>query len=247
MFESLRGKTALITGASRGIGRGIALAMAEVGVNIILNYAGNEDAAHNTQEEILAKGVSCTLLKLDLSNPSIVDTIPEELTKVDILVLNASIQIRNNWKTITLEQAQTQLNCNFLSSLKLIQRIEPGMEERNWGRVLVIGSVQEKKPHPDMLIYSAIKAGLTNMVQSLALQFAPHGVTINNLAPGVIYTDRNKEVLADADYAKKVMDSIPCGFYGMPEDCAGAALLLCSDEGRYITGQSLYADGGKSL
>ena len=85
------------------------------------------------------------------------------------------------------------------------------------------------------------------MVQSLSLQLAPDGITVNNVAPGVIYTDRNVEALSDLDYAKKVTDSIPVGFYGEPEDCAPTVALLCSEKGRYITGQSIYIDGGKSV
>ena len=115
------------------------------------------------------------------------------------------------------------------------------------GRIITIGSVQEAKPHPDMLVYSASKAAQTNMVQSLALQLAEDGITVNNVAPGVICTDRNVEALSDPDYAKKVSDSIPAGFYGQPEDCAGMVSLLCSDAGRYITGQSIYIDGGKGI
>ena len=85
------------------------------------------------------------------------------------------------------------------------------------------------------------------MVLSLAPQVAEHGITVNNVAPGVIYTDRNVEALSDPEYAKKVSDSIPVGFYGEPEDCAGIVSLLCSDEGRYITGQNIFVDGGKGL
>ena len=98
-----------------------------------------------------------------------------------------------------------------------------------------------------MLIYSASKAAQTNMVQSLSLQLAKDGVTVNNIAPGVIYTDRNVEALSDAEYAKKVTATIPVGFYGEPEDCAGMVKLLCSEAGRYITGQSIYIDGGKGV
>jgi NAD(P)-dependent dehydrogenase (short-subunit alcohol dehydrogenase family) len=98
-----------------------------------------------------------------------------------------------------------------------------------------------------MLVYSASKAAQTNMVQSLAVQLAPYGITVNNVAPGVIATDRNREALSDPVYAQKVSDSIPMGYYGEPEDMAGIVSLLCSEDGRYITGQSIYADGGKSL
>lgn len=85
------------------------------------------------------------------------------------------------------------------------------------------------------------------MVKSLSLQLASYGITVNNIAPGVIYTDRNVEALSHPEYAKKVIDSIPVGFYGTPSDCTGAVSLLCSDNGRYITGQSIYIDGGKSV
>ena len=101
--------------------------------------------------------------------------------------------------------------------------------------------------HPDMLIYSASKAAQTNMMQSLSLQLAKDGITVNNVAPGVIYTDRNVDALSDPEYAKKVTDSIPVGFYGQPEDCAGIVSLLCSEEGRYITGQNIFVDGGKGI
>ena len=121
------------------------------------------------------------------------------------------------------------------------------MKNKKWGRIVTIGSVQEAKPHPDMLVYSASKAAQTNMVKSLALQLANDGITVNNVAPGVIYTDRNVEALLDPEYAKKVTDSIPVGFYGQPEDCAGIVSLLCSEEGRYITGQNIFVDGGKGI
>ena len=128
-----------------------------------------------------------------------------------------------------------------------MQAVVPHMRANGWGRIVTIGSVQEAKPHPDMLIYAASKTAQTNMVQSLSLQLAPSGITVNNVAPGVIYTDRNVEALSDEEYAKKVTSSIPVGYYGEPEDCAGIVSLLCSEEGRYITGQNIFVDGGKSV
>ncbi len=247
MFESIRGKRAFVTGGSRGIGRAIALGLARAGADIVLLYAGNTAMAEETADEIRGLGRVCTPIKVDLTHPQAVDAISAELLEVDILVLNASLQYRTPWREITLEAAQEQINCNFLSSMRLIQRAVSYMRQKGWGRIVTVGSVQEAKPHPDMLVYSATKAAQTNMMQSLSLQLAPAGITVNNLAPGVIYTDRNREALADPVYAQKVRDQIPVGFYGQPEDCVAAALLLCSDEGRYITGQSLYVDGGKSL
>ena len=139
------------------------------------------------------------------------------------------------------------MNINVRASMLLMQKAVPDMRRSGWGRILTIGSVQERKPHPDMLAYSASKAAQTAMALSLAAQLAPEGITVNNLAPGVILTDRCAGAFADESYRNKVTGLIPAGYWGEPEDCVGAALLLCSDAGRYITGHSLYVDGGKAL
>lgn len=242
-----RVKTAFITGSSRGIGKSVALKFASEGYHVILHCAGNITKAEEVKNEIIAGGGSAGILVADLTDTIKTKELCEKIKDVDVLVLNASLQIRKKWCEISLEECYEQLNCNFVSSMMLIQAVVPHMKEQKWGRIVTIGSVQEAKPHPDMLIYSASKAAQTNMVQSLALQLAKDGITVNNMAPGVIYTDRNKEALADNDYAKQVTDSIPVGFYGEPEDCAGMVSLLCSEQGRYITGQSIYVDGGKSV
>lgn len=246
-MELLKGKKALVTGASRGIGSAIALELARCGADVIVHYAGNATAAQGICDQIKAMGRESSIIQADLSNPTACDGLIEKTGPVDILVLNASVQIKKPWETITDEDFEIQVNCNLRSSMKLIQQAVPAMREKKWGRIVTIGSVQEAKPHPDMLVYSATKAAQTMMAKSLALQVAKDGITINNVAPGVIYTDRNVEALSDPDYAKKVTDSIPVGFYGEKEDCAYLVRLLCSDEGRYITGQNYYVDGGKSL
>jgi|SRR5882724_7884167 len=121
------------------------------------------------------------------------------------------------------------------------------MAERKWGRVLTIGSVQECVPNPEMLVYSSLKNAQTALGFSLAKQYASHGVTINNLAPGVIETDRYHDRVKTPEHAERLLAWIPAGNIGQPADCVGAALLLCSDAGRYITGQNLFVDGGMSL
>lgn len=240
-------KQALVTGASRGIGKAIALQLSKEGYHILLHYASNDAAAHRTLSQINAQGGSAQLLKADLTDLNQTASMVKSIPAVDVLVLNASVQQRKAWQQITTEDAQTQLNSNFISSLLLIQAVTDHMKQQNWGRIITIGSVQEAKPRPDMLVYSASKAAQNNMVRSLAVQLAADGITVNNVCPGVIATDRNKEALSDEAYARKVMDSIPAGFYGQPEDCAGIVSLLCSGDGRYITGQSIYVDGGKSI
>ena len=240
-------KTALITGSSRGIGRAIALRLARDGYHVILHGTSISDNAQTVKRIIEEAGGSAQIMVCDLTDIERVSAFCESLPPIDVLVLNASVQYRTPWEEITLEDCQRQLNCNLVSSMLLIQATVSHMRRSRWGRIITIGSVQEEKPHPDMLIYSASKAAQTNMVRSLSIQLAGEGITVNNVAPGVIYTDRNVQALSDPDYAKKVMDSIPAGFYGKPEDIAGIVSLLCSQEGRYITGQSIFVDGGKSL
>ena len=240
-------KTALVTGSSRGIGRAIAIRLAQDGYKVIVHGAKNIAKANETKQIIEQNGGVAEVIISDLTDLSETKELCEKLKECDVLILNASLQYRTPWQEISVEACYEQLNCNFVSSMMLIQAVAENMKQKGWGRIITIGSVQEAKPHPDMLVYSASKAAQTNMMKSLSLQLAKDGITVNNVAPGVIYTDRNVEALSDPEYAKKVTDSIPVGFYGEPEDCAGIVSLLCSDEGRYITGQNIFVDGGKSV
>lgn len=243
---SLAGKTALITGSSRGIGRAIAGAFAEAGAKVVLH------GSRISQElEQAAAELDCPFVSGDLGQSSQVQALfagaVAAAGEPDILVLNAALQIRRPWAGISPEEAMQQLQVNLISSLELAQLAAPAMRAKKWGRILIVGSVQQEKPHPDMLVYAASKAALQSMVENLAGQLAPDGITVNNLAPGVILTDRNTDALKDATYKQKVLAKIPVGFCGESQDCAGAALLLCSDAGRYITGICLIVDGGMSL
>lgn len=240
-------KKALVTGSSRGIGKAIASRLARDGYEVIIHCSGKSAKAEAVRDEIIANGGSAQVIAANLCDREQVDMLCSKIGDVDALVLNASLQIRNPWQKIPYSEIDEQLGCNFIASVKLVQAVAAHMKEQHWGRIVTIGSVQEAKPHPDMLIYSASKAAQTNMMYSLSLQLAGDGITVNNVAPGVIYTDRNVEALSDPDYAKKVSESIPVGFYGEPDDCAGIVSLLCSDDGRYITGQNIFVDGGKSI
>ena len=240
-------KTAFITGSARGIGRAIAIRLARDGYQVIIHGVSESANAQKTKQIIEENGGTAQVMACDLTNTEKVSAFCKSLPPIDVLVLNASLQYRTPWQEISVEACYEQLNCNFVSSMMLMQAVADHMKQAGWGRIITIGSVQEAKPHPDMLVYSASKAAQTNMVQSLAVQLAKDGITVNNVAPGVVYTDRNVEALSDPEYAQKVVSTIPAGFYGEPEDVAGIVSLLCSEEGRYITGQSIFVDGGKGV
>lgn len=248
---NLKGKTALVTGGSQGIGKAISLALAEYGANLVINYRSGKELALQTEKEIKAMGVDCHLLACDLSELNSAKTISTFLKErnldVDILILNASVQFRKPWNEVTTEEFELQINTNFRASLFLIQELYPSMQKKNWGRILTVGSVQQVRPHQQMIVYAASKNAQLSMVKSMAPQFAPYNVTINNLAPGAIATGRNEEVLADKEYKSIVESKIPVGYVGEAIDCAPTALLLCSDAGRYITGQDIFVDGGMGL
>ena len=240
----LGGRTALVTGSARGIGRAIMLGLAEYGAHVIVH--GSRESAPLEEALALARQFDPGAAKwvANLGDPAAVETLPQG---IDILVCNASIQSNLNWHEVPRETMLEQMQVNFNATFRLFQLVYPRMKAQGWGRLITVGSVQERRPHPKMPVYSASKSAQENLVRSIARQVAPEGITVNNLCPGVFFTDRNKEALGDPVYGKKVTDAIPMHDYAVPEDAAGAALLLASDAGRYITGSTIKVDGGLSL
>lgn len=246
MFD-LTGKIAVVTGATQGIGEAIARGFAKQGAKVYVTGATSIEKCKKVTDSINAEGGCAIPILCDLSKPDAAKEMHRLTGDADILVLNASVQIRKGWQSITEEEIDLQTMVNFKSSFLAIQEYEPYMAQNKWGRILTIGSVQQYRPHKDMAIYAATKCAQMSLVKNLAKQIAPNGVTINNLSPGVIATPRNADALADKEYAKLVLSGIPMGYAGGSNDIVGAALLLCSDEGRYITGTDLTVDGGMSL
>lgn len=243
MFD-LSGKKALITGSTQGIGKAIAICFASYGAEVIIHGSERLEKCQKVADEI---GKNATIAVADLKDEDCAEELYKYTGNVDILVLNASMQIRKPWNQIIIDDFQKQININYRSSLLLIQKYVPYMQMQKWGRILTIGSVQQYKPHRDMLVYAGSKEAQFSLVINLAKQLACDGITVNNLAPGVIITPRNDTALSDEAYAKQVLAGIPLGFAGEAKDCTGAALLLCSEAGRYITGTDLIVDGGMHL
>lgn len=248
----LAGRRAFVTGSSRGIGRAIALALAEHGADVAVHYATRREEAQAAAAEATALGVRTAVVGGDLSREGASRRAAGEAADglggpLDIVVANAAIEVRQAWEEPAWEGGRRQFDANLLGTLELIQATVPAMRERGWGRVVTVGSVQQVRPHPELVVYAALKAALVNMARNLASQLARTGVTVNNVAPGAILTDRNAGVLADPTYRRWAEARIPMGFVGETSDCAGAVVLLCSEAGRYITGVDLLVDGGMHL
>src|SRR3984957_6646125 len=195
-FSSFRitGRTALVTGARREIGRAIALGLAGAGARLAIHHAGT---AEEKRDAVTA------------------------WAQVDILVLNASIELPEDFQAISREHFDRQIAVNLRTTMELLQALVAPMAERGWGRVVTIGSVQHERPHPAMFVYAGTKAAQFNWALSLARQFGGQGVTANNLAPGAILTARNRVE------GETLVQRIPAGRLGRPDDLGGAAMLVC--------------------
>lgn len=242
MFD-LTGKTALVTGSTQGIGFEIAKLLAQSGAKVFVSGAESIEKCKKASAKIPGSvPVLANLLKTDD-----IDRLYEATGDVDILVLNASIQYKRKWDEFSLEEYDIQMNCNVKSSYLLIKKYAEGMKKRGWGRIVTIGSVNQYNQHPELSLYGVTKVAQTKMTQNFAPILAPFGITVNNIAPGAVETPRNEEAFNDSEFKKTVESNIPCGYIGKPEDISPAVLLLCSDEGRYITGAEIKIDGGMSL
>lgn len=255
----IRDRCALVTGGSMSIGREIAIALAEAGADVAIQAApaadaavGLPDAASETQAEIAARGRRCAVIAADFSVAGEASrTVTEAQTalgKVDVLVICASVQTREALPHISTVALRSQFAINFAASVELLQAAVPPMAERGWGRVLSIGSVNEWRPEPTLSVYAALKAAQHNLIVNLARENASRGVLLNTLAPGLVATERNRWRRQDAADWERIQNAAnPLHRAGRPDEMVGAALLLCSDAGSFITGANLQATGGGHL
>lgn len=247
LHPDLAGQRVLVTGSSQGIGLAIAKALSGSGAKVCSNAP-----SPGAELDGACREAGATLgIAADLSQPEEVERLAASVTAafggLDILILNAALQERRPWSGFDRASIDRQWELNLAANYRLIQAFVPAMAERGFGRLIAIGSIQQVRKHPEMLVYAASKAALESMVRNIARQVAGHGVTCNVLAPGAIETARNREALADAAYRDAVLARIPAGRLGTPEDCAKVALFLASNAARYVTGTTLFVDGGMHL
>ena len=240
MFN-LSGKKALVTGSTQGIGLEIARVLAKAGATVFVHGRSMEKCA------AAAKAVGGVPVVADLCNADCAETLYKQTGEIDILVQNASLQLRDDIMNVPDEDFDAQYHVNLRSTLRLVQTYLPHMKQQGWGRIVAVGSINQYKQNTSLALYATSKSAQFNLVQSLARDYSRYGITVNGLAPGVIATPRNEDVLADKEKADAILKQIPAKRLGRAEDIAPACLLLCSEEGGYITGTDLIVDGGMHL
>lgn len=246
----LSGKVALITGAGRGIGLAMARTLALSGCAVAIQDIELE-VAQNEAQILVERGCRAVALSGDLTDVSLAETLinqtQEQLGGLHILVNNGAIQLQKNWTELSIQEIEMQLRADQIVPLRLCQLSAPIFEEQRWGRILNIGSIQGLKGNPGMLAYSMSKSALENMTRALAKAMAEYQTTVNLIAPGYFNTWRNRAEFQSEQDLKERGQWVPLKRVGQPSDLAGIALLLCSEAGSYITGQTIYVDGGLSV
>lgn len=244
---SLNGKTALVTGASRGIGRAIALRLAEDGANVAVIYAGSADKAEAVVNEITALGINAKAYRCNVADSAAVNetvkAVTNDLGKIDILVNNAGITRDGLMLRMKDEDFDAVLDTNLKGAFNMIRACYSGFIRKKSGRIINISSVSGIMGNAGQANYSASKAGVIGLTKSVARELASRGITCNAVAPGFIQTDMT-ENLGDNN---PLLNSIPLGRMGKPEDIAAAVAFLASDSAAYITGEVLKVDGGLAI
>ena len=242
-------RAAIVTGGSRGIGRAVCLALAEQGVNVVVNYAGSAAAAEETAALCREKGVEAIAVQASVSDAAQVDALFEKAVetfgRVDILVNNAGITRDNLIVRISEEDFDAVIDTNLKGAFLCCKKAARLMMRQRWGRIVNISSVVGLRGNPGQTNYSASKAGVIGLTKSLAKELSSRNVTVNAVAPGFIDTDMTR-VLSEAARTA-ILSQVPLGTFGQPEDVARTVAFFAGENAGYITGQVLCVDGGMAM
>lgn len=242
----MKGKAALVTGASRGIGKAIALSLAESGVDVAINYAGNRTAAEEVVAEAKKAGVRAFAVQADVSQTEQVDEMVKQVLeafgKIDILVNNAGITRDNLIMRMKESEFDEVIATNLKGVFNCIKAVSRPMMKQRSGRIINISSVVGALGNAGQANYASAKAGVIGLTRATAREMASRGITVNCVAPGFIETDMTGKLSEDARSA--LLQEIPLSRMGDPKEVAGVVRFLASDEAAYMTGQTLHVDGG---
>jgi NAD(P)-dependent dehydrogenase (short-subunit alcohol dehydrogenase family) len=244
----LDGRHALITGGSKGLGRAIADSLAGAGVEVCLVSRHGNEAQAAADEIRSATGRRAIALEADVTASAQVNEMVEravaELGHLDILVNNAGTNIRNNIVDYSDEDWLKVLHTNLSSAFYCCRAVGPHLIQRGWGRVVNLASIMALTSMPGRCAYTATKAGLIGLTKTLALEWATHGITVNAICPGPFATEMNIPLLQNPEVHELFTSRIPLGRWGKVEEVGAAALYLCSEPAAFVTGHTLYVDGG---
>lgn len=250
VFETFRldGKTALVTGGSKGLGRAMAQALAEAGADIALCSRNAAEAEQAAQEIAAATGRTAAGFYADVTDRASVAELKTRCEtvfgQIDILLNNAGVNVRKPTPELTEDDWDSVIDSSIKGSFLCSQAFLPGMIERKWGRVVMLGSIMTFVAIPGRAAYASAKSGLRGLTQALALEAAPHGVTVNCLCPGPFETPMNRVLMNDPVAYQAFLAKIPLGRWGQPEELGGAIVFLCSPSSAFMTGTTLTLDGG---
>jgi len=245
--QTLSGKTALITGASKGLGKAMALALSAAGATVALV---SRDAAKlgGVQSEIKTAGGAAEVFVADVSNEGQVDQLEKEVSakfgKIQILINNAGINVRKTLTDFTLDEWQSVINTNLTSVFLMSRRFVPHMKGTGYGRILCMTSIMSHVSLPQRAAYSASKAAVLGLIRALALELATEGITVNGISPGPFATEMNLPIVNNPELNTQFVAQIPVGRWGKVEDIGSLASFLCSDSASFITGTDILIDGG---
>jgi gluconate 5-dehydrogenase len=246
----LKDRTALVVGGGGGIGSAIGSALADFGARVAIADLDIEAAKRAAAGCARPKIEGSLAVAIDVANPasvtSVVSALEKQLGKIDILVNSAGINVRKPATEYTPEEWRRIIDINLSGVFYVTQAVAKGMLERKYGRILSLGSVSSLLGHPHHAPYAASKGGIAIMIKALATEWAPLGVTVNAIGPAYTDTPLISELTADRVAQEQIIATIPMGRLGKVEDIVGAAVFLCSESSRFITGQTLYIDGGRT-
>jgi glucose 1-dehydrogenase len=249
-------KTVVVTGASSGIGQGVAIAFGTLGANVVINYHSDEEGAMHTLNTIIAAGGKGIIHKADVGKEDeamgLINLAVETYGGFDILINNAGIQMDNSFSKMTIEEwsgvIDTNLTGQFLCAREAIRHFETkGDTGRCKGNIIFISSVHDIIPWAGHVNYASSKGGILMLMKSLALEIAPKKIRVNAISPGAIATDINEDVWSDEEKKKKLLNLIPYKRIGDVEDIGKVAVWLASEESDYVVGTTIYVDGGMTL
>lgn len=245
----LQGQTALVTGASRGIGRAIALALAEAGADVAVNYAGSQSAAEEVVAEIQAMGRKAFAIQANVGESDQVESMVKQVLdafgKLDILVNNAGITRDNLIMRMKEEEFDQVININLKGVFNCIKAVTRPMMKQRYGRIINISSVVGVLGNAGQANYVAAKAGVIGLTKSSARELASRGITVNAVAPGYIETDMTDKL--SEEIRAQILQTIPLARLGQPGDIAKAVRFLASEDAAYMTGQTIHIDGGMAM